>query len=126
MKIRIDRNNIRFRLKQTEVRRFAEEKYLNHSLQFGADPGQQICFILEQSDGYSMAVRFRDNYITISIPAAMSKTWTETELVGLEENVETEPGITVGILIEKDFACLDGSDADNADTFPNPNAVCNV
>jgi hypothetical protein len=24
------------------------------------------------------------------------------------------------ILIEKDFACIDGTDQENADTFPNP------
>ena len=28
---------------------------------------------------------------------------------------------TLALLIEKDFACLDGSEADNEDTFPNPN-----
>lgn len=25
------------------------------------------------------------------------------------------------LLVEKDFACLDGTNTDNEDTFPNPN-----
>ena len=28
---------------------------------------------------------------------------------------------TLALLIEKDFACLDRSEEDNEDTFPNPN-----
>jgi hypothetical protein len=29
------------------------------------------------------------------------------------------------IAVEKDWACLDDSDEDNADTFPNPNQGAN-
>ena len=33
---------------------------------------------------------------------------------------------SLDLIVEKDFACLDLSDADNEDTFPNPNsgAIC--
>ena len=35
-------------------------------------------------------------------------------------------GPSLAIAVEKDFACIDRSDADNTDTFPNPHegAVC--
>ena len=33
---------------------------------------------------------------------------------------------TLDVLLEKDFACLDRSDEENSDTFPNPNEACAV
>jgi hypothetical protein len=42
--------------------------------------------------------------------------------VGIAEEIGLGNLGSLGLLIEKDFACLDRSDKDNEDTFPNPNA----
>ena len=46
--------------------------------------------------------------------------WALTNQIGIEgeQAVDNETGLR--ILIEKDFACIDGTEAQNADTFANP------
>jgi len=38
--------------------------------------------------------------------------------------VDVGPRGTLDLIVEKDFACLDGSDADNLETFANPTGIC--
>jgi len=44
-----------------------------------------------------------------------------TDQVGIAEDIALADLGSLALLIEKDFACLDQSEADNEDTFPNPN-----
>jgi hypothetical protein len=46
--------------------------------------------------------------------------------VGVYADVALGGDRALSVAIEKDFACLDRSDAENEDTFPNPNlaAAC--
>jgi hypothetical protein len=64
--------------------------------------------------------------ITVSVPAVQLKNWAGTDDVGVYAEVALNGGQSLSVAIEKDFACLDRSDADNEDTFPNPNlaAAC--
>jgi hypothetical protein len=52
--------------------------------------------------------------------------WGVTDQVGIAEDINLGENGSLALLIEKDFACLDGSEAENQDAFPNPNAgaVC--
>jgi hypothetical protein len=40
--------------------------------------------------------------------------------VGVYTTVDIPPEGLLDLIVEKDFACLDQSDEDNTDTFPNP------
>jgi hypothetical protein len=46
--------------------------------------------------------------------------WASTDQVGIEGRQPVDNETSLQILIEKDFACIDGTDEENADTFPNP------
>jgi hypothetical protein len=54
--------------------------------------------------------------------------WSNEGEVGIYSSIELGHRGSLEVLIEKDFACLDRSDDDNADTFANPNAgeVCKL
>ena len=55
-----------------------------------------------------------------------ARRWADsTKQVGVYGHLDVWNG-GLALLFEKDFACLDGTDAGNEDTFPNPNvgAVC--
>jgi hypothetical protein len=59
------------------------------------------------------------------IPSEEARRWAGTADVGLYGQVDTKAGV-LELAVEKDFACLDKSEAENADTFPNPRqgAIC--
>ena len=46
--------------------------------------------------------------------------WASTDQIGIEGEQPVIHQANLQILIEKDFACIDGTDDENVDTFPNP------
>jgi hypothetical protein len=90
-------------------------------------PGNQMCltYTLEcDSTITSPDVRFTGHEIVVVLPRDQATTWAGNDQVGIYATVDLGLRGTLDLVIEKDFACLDLSDAENLDTFPNPNAGC--
>ncbi|MDQ6902906.1 MAG: hypothetical protein M3139_07840 [Bacteroidota bacterium] len=124
MKIRISENSIRFRLKQQEVKYFMEEGEIKEEISFGFLPMDKLSFVLKASKSGRFKIIWESNTVILHVPEAKCEQWTNTDLVGFEEDVTTEGQATKSILVEKDFQCLDGTEADNEDAYPNPNQFC--
>jgi hypothetical protein len=58
--------------------------------------------------------------IVVRVPTRDAARWASTDEVGIEGYQPAGGPASLRILIEKDFACLDGTDERNADTFPHP------
>jgi hypothetical protein len=123
MKVRISGNGIRFRLKQPEVESFARSGKIVEHLQFGPREEDCLKFQLEKSPCEKIDASFAKNSVTVYIPEMESNEWTDTQIVGIEGKVVNE-GIVLSVLIEKDFACIDGNSEENAGTYPNPLTNC--
>ena len=124
MKVRISGNSIRFRVKQSEVQRFEQEGKLSEVTEFGLEQEDALTFTLSVVDNNNFRLKNTANTVTIEVPETIVKKWTQTELVGFEESIDTGKGRIIKVLVEKDFKCLDGSDKENEDSFPNPNLHC--
>ena len=124
MKLRLRENSIRLRLLQSEISKLAE---------FG-EVTEKITFGLSQSLNYSVKVsaqnleilaEFRESEISIFLPLEIAKNWIETNLVGLQKEQKIDERLSLQIIVEKDFVCLDRPmDADNLDAFPHPKMKC--
>jgi hypothetical protein len=124
MKVRILGNSIRFRLRQKEVSQFQEKGNFKEIISFGPGNTNQLSFVLKQGSCTALDISFRSNTVTIEVPGSVCNKWTNTGLVGFEGTIDTAAGQTIKILVEKDFKCLDGSDAENEDAYQNPNVQC--
>lgn len=124
MKVRISGNSIRFRLKQSEVKHFQQNGKITEVTTFGGAPTDKLTFVLAEVDAPEFQVSYEACTISIMVPRLICTEWTETQLVGFEKLIGTGKGEMIKILVEKDFACLDGSDVDNEDAFPNPSLHC--
>ncbi|HTM91569.1 MAG TPA: hypothetical protein VL095_04070 [Flavisolibacter sp.] len=120
MKIRIQGNSIRYRLRQPEVENFKRYGSVTEVIQLGKESTDQLRFILQKSPGNEITVQFENATTTIHVPQPMADTWTDSDLVGFDAISEIYNGDGLQVLIEKDFKCLDGSDEDNIDAYPNP------
>jgi hypothetical protein len=121
MKLRINGNSIRLRLLRSEVARFVETGRVEERVYFA--PGDQALLIysLEYESGLqSVEVRCRPSEVVVVLPREIAISWAETEQTGVYASVEIGSHGDLAVVVEKDFACLDLSDADNQDTFPNP------
>jgi hypothetical protein len=123
MKIRIAGNSIRFRLKQPEVTQFKKAGYIKETIEFGPLQEEEISFSLASSAKGPISIEFVNNNVRVLLPDTLVNEWVDTDMVGIENKIESK-GKIISVLIEKDFACLDGSPLENEGSFPNPLANC--
>jgi len=120
MKLRLAANSIRLRLKKLEVEQLACSGRVEERVCF---TGRHDAFhyVIESSCGVDrVQARFQPNGIVVEVPAAQVAHWATCEQVGIEGIQVAGDSDKLTILIEKDFACLNGSEEQNVDTFPNP------
>jgi hypothetical protein len=124
MKIRIADNSIRFRLRQPEVKSLQEKGLAITVLALGITPESKLTFQLQKTNALDVAVTYKLHHVAVNVPIHLCNEWFNTDLVGIEANVETEQDHFVHVLIEKDFACLDASVEENEGAYENPKSIC--
>ena len=118
MKLRIKGNTIRFRLTKSEVAYFSEKGEIQETTNFGL---KNFSYGMKASENVStITADFSNDGITISIPVSLAKNWTDSNKVGLSEEMPIQDKKKLFILIEKDFKCLDETSEDQSDNYANP------
>jgi hypothetical protein len=121
MKLRLQSNSIRLRLKRGEVDQLAKLGRLEETIIVGSTDDDLFVYALESSpDIFATQVSLRKNHLLIQVPRETAARWAGGDDVGIETTLSVGGGRELLVLIEKDFACLDGTDEQNRDTFPNP------
>ena len=118
MKLRIKGNTIRFRLTRPEVELFGKEGYIEEQTDFLPRPF--IYKLKTDNSILELSASFNDNGITVFIPENFVKEWISSEQVGFEGLMKTEKDVSVYILVEKDFKCLDATGEDQSENYENP------
>ena len=121
MKLRLEFNSIRFRLKRNEVEQFARTGRVEDKIISGSSDQQMFGYVLESTEKVSsLKATVRPGAIIVQVPPEVVMRWASTDQIGIEGQQPVDNQTSLRILIEKDFACIDGTDEQNADTFSNP------
>jgi hypothetical protein len=121
VKLRLQFNSIRFRLKRGEVEQFALTGRVEENIISGSGHEQTFVYGLESTAKVSSPkATVKPGAIRVQVPLDMVRRWASTDQISIEAEQPTDDQTSLRILIEKDFACIDGTDEENADTFPNP------
>jgi hypothetical protein len=121
MKLRIKDNTLRFRVSRPELARLLTSGRISSTIRFAPGLWAKWTYTLEhRPDKTSATLEFKTTEVVVVLPTADVHAWSECDLVGIYETCDLGDGEHLDLLVEKDFACLDLSDADNEDTFPNP------
>ncbi|HEY1985054.1 MAG TPA: hypothetical protein VGG85_06580 [Terracidiphilus sp.] len=126
MKLRIKGNSLRFRISPSEMVRLLDTGRIEDTIYFSVEDGAKLTYALKHtSDVSAIGVRYEPQMVTVEVPTVEAQAWAAGEQVGLYGESASRAG-ALELAIEKDFACLDKDDEQNADTFPNPKegAVC--
>lgn len=115
MKIRIKGNSLRYRLTRSEVERFGQDSYIEDHTDFG---GNRLTYALKTTAADELWANFENNKITLFMPVGMRTEWLTTDRVGFENRMPD-----FYLLVEKDFQCLDNTEEDQSDNYPNPLAI---
>jgi hypothetical protein len=99
VKLRIEGNNVRLRLSEDEVARFARGEPVVEQTTFA---GGDLRYRLD-SGGEELTARFTsDAGIEVVLPQSQAKAWAEGAEVSVRGSVEVE-GETLTVLVEKDL-----------------------
>ncbi len=125
MKLRLKSDTVRFRTTRSEVGTLISTGRLEEKIEFAEGSGSFTYAIVLESSASAVGIQHASSTITLVVPAAEARSWAQSDAVGIYATVEGRVG-PLDLILEKDFACLDRSDANNHDTFPNPSAeaVC--
>jgi hypothetical protein len=124
MKLRIKGNSLRIRVTRSELMKLIDTGHIEETIYFSSDEQSRLTYALEHESGLnSPTVRYQLPEVVIVLPKKEAATWAESNQVGIYASVDLGPLGPLDLIVEKDFACLDLSDADNLDTFPNPNVA---
>ena len=123
MKLRIKGDSLRLRVSRSEVAKLLAGDCLEETIHFTPEAVAKFTFALQQETSLSRpTVQYTDSRVAVLIPAEQANAWGATDQVGIAEDISLGSFGSLALLIEKDFACLDRTEEDNEDTFPNPNA----
>lgn len=121
MKLRLQSNCIRFRLKRGEVAQLAKTHRVEESIVMGGGLEETFQYVLEAShDVAALQARFETRGLIVRVPVETVRRWAEGSEIGIEAVLPVDNGQHLHVLIEKDFACLHGPSEENVDTFPHP------
>jgi hypothetical protein len=117
MKMRIKGNSLRLRVSRSEAARLIQTGRLEEAIGFSPEDSAKLTYALELSAAaMEMNSRFRPQEITVTLPTLEARQWFKSDQVGLFS--EAEVGNETSVLaVEKDFACLDDSEADSEDAY---------
>lgn len=117
MKVRIQGNSFRFRLKQPEVERFIAEGSIAETVEFGPAAESCLTFSLQITQQEKCSVAFQANTVIFYVPEGIAGEWGSTNSTGFEEWIDTGLDRKVKLLVEKDFRCMEACAEDNAGSY---------
>ena len=127
MKMRIQGNSLRLRVSKLELAWIANGACVKEIIQFAPQPGARLTYALEPSaTANEIRTKYLENLVLVQIPLDLAHASEGSDLVASLPHHGPWLSRKSSHPVEKDFACLDKSDADNYDTFPNPNSDCLV
>jgi len=122
MKLRIKGNSLRLRLSRSEVDCLLAHGRIEETIYFASGEAAKLTYALEHADSdREIWINALSQSLTIFLSTESATRWCKGVEVGIYGDSDTDHGV-LELMVEKDFACLDRSDAENEDTFPNPHA----
>lgn len=118
MKLRVRGNSVRLRLEQAEVEAFGRDGRVADRA--ALDPRMPLHYGLLAADVDQVELAYGGGHLTVRIPRALARAWSEGDDVGLEARVAVGDE-SVKVLVEKDFRCLHKRPGeDESDQYPHP------
>jgi hypothetical protein len=124
MKLRIKGNSLRLRVSRSELTSLLSGKRIEETIRFTASPDAKLTYALDSAvQSTPINIRYGSQAVTVTLSKDRAVVWGSESEVGVYGEVENGDTHLLEVSVEKDFACLDGSDEDNIDTFANPHCT---
>ena len=136
MKLRIKGNSLRLRVTRPELATLAEGGQVAEVVRFGPGPRERLAYVLRVADlpagaavpapsaGRTVWATLDGQEVRVTLAPAAMRRWREPDAVGVDGRQPVGTGEELYVLVEKDFACVDGPPgSEDPDAFRNPTAA---
>lgn len=115
---------MRLRVSCSELARFLEGERVEETIHFAPAPEASLTYALESAvQAAPVSVKYEPQVVNIILSEDQARLWAAEEEVGVYSTIDIGAAGSLEVIVEKDFACLDRSDEENSDSFPNPYVV---
>ncbi|MGD0734543.1 MAG: hypothetical protein ABR976_05320 [Terracidiphilus sp.] len=121
--MRIKGNSLRLRVSRSELARLEAGERVVELTRLGPSPDSVLSYSLKgEESAAEVSLNYQSGRIGVVLPGAGLHAWSGSDEVGIYAMLKVGNGESLEVAVEKDYACLDRSAADNEDTFANPHA----
>ena len=121
MKLRIRGNSLRLRISRSELESLLRGNRIEETIHFTASPEAKLTYALDSAvQSTPITIQYESQAVTVTLSKDQAVVWGSESEVGVYGELDNGGTHLLEVIVEKDFACLDGSDEDNIDTFANP------
>jgi len=115
MKLRFDKNSLRFRVKKSDLQMLQEKNSIHETVAF---PNSSFDYRLSiSSQSTEVTAQMQGQSIEVIIPSGIAIGWINNDETGIYHTITFGNNHSLDIIIEKDFPCKDQPEADQSDSF---------
>ena len=123
MKLRLKGDSLRLRVARSELARLAAGESIVECVHLAPGPAGTLRYMLAvDPQSLAAAVCFVNCEIQVRLSRQQFACWNDEAETGIYVSLHIEGSKTLDLVVEKDFACLDRREEENADTFAHPTA----
>ncbi|GAB4395551.1 MAG: hypothetical protein OHK0053_04410 [Microscillaceae bacterium] len=106
MKLRLQGNSVRFRLRPSEIEQIRQGRPVSEKTCFGFASDEVMSYTLTVSETVSEPrIAFRNGNIMVRLPQALVQSWADSSQISIETQQHIAEDIFLNLLIEKDLDC---------------------
>lgn len=115
MKLRFASNNLRLRLRKSDIEQLRQSDEVCDSIVFCE--GNELEYALKLENVPFINAQYQPGRITVHVPKTLAMQWMDSDEVSLTHDQPLYNGFHLNVLIEKEFPCRHTSTEDMEDTF---------
>ncbi len=124
MKLRIKGNSVRWRVSRSELAKLERGDVIEDTVHFSPRPEARLTYRLQPArQPEPVRVEWASQTLTVVLSEQQIRSWSKETEIGIYDSIDLGMHGSLQVAIEKDFACIDRTDEENADTFANPHTA---
>lgn len=102
MKLRLDKDTVKFRLSPDEIKTLKAKKFITEKYHLSEENGFSYSIqLIDHSD--RCMVNFKSHCLELNVPKAIADKWMDSNQIGIKETIVTDQGSKIVLFVEEDL-----------------------
>ena len=115
MKLRLDKNSLRLRVRKSDLEKLQDQNEVAETTHFPLGSFEYRLIISDKEENVSAQIFSQS--IEVVVPVKTALQWMNSDETGIYHTINLSDNQSLDVIIEKDFPCKDRIEENKADTF---------